>query len=592
MSPPQRTTAEAGRATLEAADPAWPGTQAVELGGDPVPLGEVVGVNHGGCPFGPGGGARGSVPHQGRPTGGRLASAKSPVGSPVGSPVTGGRGSWAAAATPVTMRAMAGPGLQQASRLLGRDAECAAIDRLLDDARAGVGGALVVRGEPGIGKSALLDYARQRAVPMTVLSAVGVEAESDLAFAGLHELLGPVLGYLGELPETQSQALAGALGLAPSTHADRLLISAAVLGLLAAAAEDRPVLCLIDDAQWVDRPSADALVFAARRLRAEQVAILFGAREGEANRFAGAGLPELTLTGLGQESAAAILAASARQAVPSVRDRLLAEADGNPLALLELPDGLPAEQLRGLVPLPEAMPLTPRLEGVFRQRIGQLPGAAQTALLIAAADNTGDAPAVLRAATTLQLPADSLDPAEKAALIRVSGATITFRHPLVRSALYQAATLSERQRVHAALASALSGEENTDRRVWHQAMATLTGDEEVAVALEASARRSQMRAAHSSAATAFLHAAELSSDGPGRTRRVAAAAQAAWDAGQPDRARDAIARALPSASGELKAKLLQLSGIIEARCGSVPTALARLLEGADASTDPSLTLEM
>src|SRR5215468_2580003 len=594
MSPPRRTTAEAGWATLAAADPAWSGLgiQTVELGGDPVPLGEVVSVDHGGCPFGPGGDARGSVPHQGRLDGGRLASVKSPVASPVRSPVTGERVRWAAAATPVTMRAMAGRGLQQASLLLGRDTECAAIGRLLEDARAGIGGALVVRGEAGIGKSALLEYARQRAAPMTVLSAVGVEAESDLAFAGLHELLRPVLGYLGELPETQSQALAGALGLAPSTHAGRLLISAAVLGLLAAAAEDRPVLCLIDDAQWVDRPSADALVFAARRLRAERVAILFGAREGEASRFEGAGLPELTLTGLGQEPAAAILAASGGQATPGVRNRLLAEADGNPLALLELPDGLSAEQLRGLVPLPEAMPLTPRLEGVFRQRIGQLPGAAQTALLIAAADNTGNAPAVLRAAATLGLPADSLDPAEKAALIRVTGGTIMFRHPLVRSALYQAATLSERQRAHAALAGALSGEENTDRRVWHQAMATLTGDEEVAAALEASARRAQLRAGHASAATAFLRAAELSTDDTRRMQRSAAAAQAAWDAGQPDRARDAIARALPSADRETRAQLLHLSGVIEARTGSRRDACIRLLEGIEITSDPSLRLEM
>src|SRR5215469_10296091 len=212
------------------------------------------------------------------------------------------------------MRAMTGRGVQQAPPLLGREPECAAIDKLLDDARAGTGGALVIRGEAGIGKSALLDYARQRAAPMVILSAAGVEAEADLAFAGLHELLRPVLTCLDELPDTQSQALSGALGLAPSTHADRLLISAAVLGVLAAAAEDAPVLVMVDDAQWVDRPSADALVFTARRLRAERMAILFGAREGEASRFEGAGLPELTLDGIGQEHAAAILAASARQA--------------------------------------------------------------------------------------------------------------------------------------------------------------------------------------------------------------------------------------------------------------------------------------
>jgi hypothetical protein len=368
---------------------------------------------------------------------------------------------------------------------------------------------------------------------MAVLSATGVEAESDLAFAGLHELLRPVLYHLNEVPDIQSKALAGALGLAASTHADRLLISAAVLGLLAAAAEERPTLCVVDDAQWLDQPSADALVFTARRLRAERLAILFAAREGEAARFKAAGLAEFTLAGLAEQPAATLLVSRGRRAPPGVRDRLLAEAAGNPLALLELAGGLSEEQLTGLVPLPEAMPLTPRLEGVFRQRIAQLPSVAQDALLIAAADNTGDAPAVLRAAAGLQLPPDALDPAQRAALIRVSGTTITFRHPLVRSALYQAATLSQRQRVHAALAGALAGEENTDRRVWHQAMATLTGDEEVAAALEASARRAQLRAGHASAVTAFLRAAELSTDDAHRVQRVAAAAQAAWDSGQP-----------------------------------------------------------
>src|SRR5690242_455162 len=490
------------------------------------------------------------------------------------------------------MRTMTGAALQHASQLVGREPECAAVDRLLDDARAGAGGSLVVRGEPGIGKSALLEYARQRAVPMALLSATGVEAESDLAFAGLHELLRPVLSHLGEVPEIQSQALAGALGLAPSIHADRLLISAAVLSLLAAAAEERPTLCVVDDAQWLDRPSADALMFTARRLRAERLAIVFAAREGEAVRFEAAGLAELTLTGLAEEPAAMVLTSQGNRAPPAVRDRLLAEAAGNPLALMELAGGLSKEQLAGLVPLPEAMPLTPRLEGVFRQRIGQLPSTAQDALLIAAADNTGDAPAVLRAATGLQLPPDALDPAQQAALIRVTGATITFRHPLVRSALYQGATISQRQRVHTALAIALSGEENTDRRVWHQAMATLTGDEEVAAALEASARRAQLRAGHASAVTAFLRAAELSTDDAHRVQRVAAAAQAAWDAGQAERARELIGLALPQATGQTRAQLLHLSGRIERIAGLPREAFTLLVGAADACTDPSLTIEL
>src|SRR5215472_3583168 len=343
---------------------------------------------------------------------------------------------------------MGGPGLpRQMVKVLGREQECAVIDRLLADARGGAAGALVVCGEPGIGKSALLGYARQHAPPMLVLSASGAQAESDLAFAGLHELLRPVISHLSELPGSQAQALTAALGLAPSARPDRLLIGAAVLGLLAAAAETKPTLCLVDDTHWLDRPSSDALVFTARRLRAEQLAILVGARAGEASRFEGAGLPELTLAGLDQRSAAHILAARARQASPSVRDRLLTEADGNPLALLELPSGLSEEQLQGLVPLPDAIPLTPRLEGLFRQRIGQLPEATQIVLLIAAIDNTEDVAAVLRAAAALQLPTDALDPAQQAGLVQITGTVITFRHPLVRSALYQAATLNRRRRV-------------------------------------------------------------------------------------------------------------------------------------------------
>lgn len=269
-----------------------------------------------------------------------------------------------------------------------------------------------------------------------------------------------------------------------------------MIGLLAAAAETQPVLCLVDDAQWVDRPSAEALVFAARRLGAEQLAILFGARESE-ERFEAAGLPELILSGLEPRSAAAVLQARAAGAVPSVRERLLAEAAGNPLALLELPGALSGAQLEGRVPLPDAISLTPRLEEAFRQRAARLPQEAQTALLIVAADTSGDIPAVLRAAAELGLAPDALDPAESAALVRVTGRAIAFRHPLIRSALYQGATLSQRQQVHRALAGALQGEEHADRRVWHQAMAALADDEEVAAALEASARRAQLRAGRS-----------------------------------------------------------------------------------------------
>ena len=286
---------------------------------------------------------------------------------------------------------MAGIGVMQPPlALIGRERECASIDGVLERALAGEAGALVVRGEAGIGKSALLEYAAGTASEMTVLRATGVEAESDIAFAGLYGLVRPALDKLEELPGTQREVLAGALGLAPSAGADRLLVSAAVLSLLAAAAEERPVLCALDDAQWLDRPSADALVFSARRLRAERLVMLFGVREGDTQKFEASDLPELVVEGLDSCSAAAVLAGRASGPAPAVRERLLVEAAGNPLALLELPEGLSAAQLAGEAPLPEKIPLTPRLQGVFLRRIERLPTATQDALLIAAADDSGD----------------------------------------------------------------------------------------------------------------------------------------------------------------------------------------------------------
>ena len=495
---------------------------------------------------------------------------------------------------PSTIRLDMGPtGLIRASTaLVGRERECAEIERLLENAVAGESGTLVVRGEAGIGKTALLEYAAERAGEMLVLRATGVEAESDLAFAGVYGLVRPILEFLPQLPERQSDAFRGALGLGPSTGGERFLVAAALLSLVAAAADERSVLCLVDDAQLLDAPSVDALVFAARRLRAERVAILFAAREDEQRRFEAPAIPELAVIGLDDVSAAALLAYRAAEAAPAVRARLLAEARGNPLALLELPAALSDAQLAGQAPLSEAMPLTPRLQSLFRQRIERLPEPTQTALLIAAADNAGDLRAVLRAAADLRLPAEALDAAEHEDLIRTTGGAIAFRHPLVRSAVYDRAALSNRQGVHAALARALSGEEHADRRVWHQAMATVTGDEEVAAALEASARRAQLRAGHASAATAFERAAELTVDESRRAPRLASAAQAAWDAGQPDRALELVARALPSADQSLRSRLLHLRGVIESRCGNMRDAVATLVEGAGLSSDPALTLEM
>jgi DNA-binding CsgD family transcriptional regulator len=476
--------------------------------------------------------------------------------------------------------------------LVGRGRERARIDELLEGASAGESGSLIVRGEAGIGKSALLDYAAARADGMQLLTTAGVQAESDLAFAGLYGLLRPILGRLSELPELQANALAGALGLAQPTGSERFLASAAVLGLLAEAAEELPVLCLADDAHWLDTPSVDALVFAARRLRAERVAIIFAVREGEGRSFEGRGLPELLVTGLEGEDAHALLSDASDEIASSVRERVLVEAAGNPLALLELPAGLSDEQRAGLEALPDSIPLTARVQAAFAGRVEGLPAATQTMLLIAAVDGTGDVATVVSAAAELGVTAEALEPAEASGVVGTDGGRIAFRHPLVRAAVLDAATLAQRQRTHAALAAVLTGEEHVDRRVWHHALATLTADENVAAALEAAARRSRLRGGHASAATAFERAAELSGAEPSRSRRLGQAAEAAWAAGQAERARGLVTRSLPHAEGPERVRLLYLSGVIEARSGWLPDALAPLLEAIERSEDASLTLEM
>jgi DNA-binding CsgD family transcriptional regulator len=478
------------------------------------------------------------------------------------------------------------------SALVGRDRECATIDELLTGAISGESGSLVVRGEPGIGKTALLDYATERAVDMELLTTAGVEAEADLAFAGLYGLLRPILDRLGELPEIQARALAGALGLAPSTGSDRFLTSVAVLGLLAEAAEQAPLLCLVEDAHWLDTPSADALVFAAGRLRAERVAIVFAVREGEARTFESRGLPELVLAGLDDEHAVALLADRSSEIVSSVREQLLVEAAGNPLALLELPAGLSREQRTGLEALPESIPLTARVQAAFAARVEGLAAPTQAMLLIAAADDTGDVAPVVSAAAELGVAAEALDPAEACGIVRTEGGRVVFRHPLVRAAVLGAATLAQRQRTHAALASVLDGDEHADRRVWHHAQATLTADEDVAAALQEAARRSQGRGGHASAATAFERAAELSDSESSRSRRRGEAAEAAWAAGQPERARGLVARALQGADRSRRVRLLYLSSLIEARSGWLPDALPPVLEAIETSEDASLSLEM
>jgi DNA-binding CsgD family transcriptional regulator len=482
----------------------------------------------------------------------------------------------------------------RAAELVGRKHECTEIDRVLDGARRGLSGALVLRGEAGMGKSALLRYAAAagRATEMMVLGVTGVEWESDMAFAGLHGLLWPIVDELDGVPEPQRGPLAAALGLATGEGRDRFLVSAGALSLLAAAAESRPMLCVVDDAQWLDVSSAHALTFVARRLFAEQVAIVFGAREGDRRRFDAPGLPEVVVAGLDRPSASLLLDHSASGASPPVRERLLDEAAGNALALLELPLALSDAQLEGRESLPDALPLTARLRASFAERVDRLPEATRQALLVAAAEEAGELAVTLRASAELGLPQDALDPAEKTGLVQTDGAVLSFRHPLVRSVVYESATLGQRQRTHAALAAVLAAGDNAERAVWHRATAAVTQDEDIAAALEASAQRSRLRGDIASAASAFDRAAALSETSSERARRLAAAAEAAWAAGQVEQAAELIRRALAIADRRQRAWLLFVRGVIEGQSGWLLDGVATMREGVALSEDPSVTLQL
>ncbi|MEV4897317.1 AAA family ATPase, partial [Nonomuraea sp. NPDC055795] len=349
--------------------------------------------------------------------------------------------------------------------LQGRKNELVAIERLLDTAREGGSGALVLRGEPGVGKSALLEHAGRVADGFAVLSGSAVESESELPFAALHQILRPLLDQLDALPEPQAAAVRTAFGLATDGVADRFMIGLATLTLLA---ENAPLLCLIDDAQWLDRASAEALLFAARRLHAEGVVILVSARD-EASL---AGLPELRVEGLDRAAAHALLARHLPGLPPHVRDRVVEESGGNPLALLELPASASAEI--GPLPLPR------RLQEAFGQRIAVLPSRARSALVVAAAADSGELGTILAATRELGLPDDALAQAE--GLVSVQGSTVSFRHSLTRAAAYQSAGFVERLAVHRALAATAA---DPDRRAWHLAAAATGPDEEVAAGLEA-----------------------------------------------------------------------------------------------------------
>ncbi|WP_207956752.1 ATP-binding protein [Rubrobacter tropicus] len=418
--------------------------------------------------------------------------------------------------------------------MIGRERELARLEELVDGVRER-GATLLVRGAPGIGKSTLVTAANRRAkaAGMQVIRTTGVQSEARLPFAGLHQLVLPVLDHSERLPAPQKKALLAAFGIIEDTAPDRFLIALAVLELLSDAAEQSPLLVVVDDAQWLDRSTVEVLAFVARRVEHEPIGVLVAIREGVESVFDEAGLPQLRLGGLDDAAAEALLEAHAPHLAPAVRERLRDEASGNPLALVELPVPLGPKELDGRSPLPAPLPLTERLEQTFAARTVGLPEITRTVLLVAALNDSASLSETLEAASGLvgrEVTVEVMAPAVSTRLLDSDGSGMRFRHPLVRTAIRQAATPSERQAAHAALAATLTGQ--PDRSVWHRAASLLGPDREISAELEATATRARRRGAIDAAIAALERGAGLSVDPLARGRRLLDAAELAFEMGR------------------------------------------------------------
>ncbi len=443
----------------------------------------------------------------------------------------------------------------RAAGLIGRGSERGVLDRLLEAVRAGNGRALVVCGEPGVGKTALLDHLAAQAAPdCRVVRTAGVQSDMELAFAGLQQLCAPTLDRLEWLPVPQRDALRTAFGISAGPAPDRFLVGLAVLSLLAEAAEERPLVCLVDDQQWLDRASAQVLGFVARRLAAEPIGMVF------ATRVAGdelTGLPELVVEGLREDDARTLLDSVLTGPLDErVRDRIVADTHGNPLALLELPRGLIPAEMAGGFGLPAAVPVAGRVEEAFRRRVEALPVQTRHLLLVAAAEPTGDPALVWRAAKRLGIGAEAATPAAEAGLVEF-GAWVRFRHPLVRSAAYRSASPQERRDAHRALAEVTGAQADPDRRAWHLAQASPGPDEQVARELDRSASRALARGGLAAAAAFLERAAMLTPETARREQRLLAAAQAKRDAGALDAALGLLVAVEAGQLGPLQAAELE-----------------------------------
>jgi DNA-binding CsgD family transcriptional regulator len=465
--------------------------------------------------------------------------------------------------------------------LADRETERARLDQLLAAAQLGHSSMLVLRGEAGIGKSALLDYAAERAEGCRVLRATGVEWEMELPFAGLHQLCAGLLDGRQRLPAPQRDAVATAFGFSSGSQPDRFLVGLAVLSLMSAAAEERPLICVVDDVQWLDRSSAQVLAFVARRLAVESIVLLFAARDPGGPEELAAGLPELWLGGLPDVCARALLGSVITAPLDErVRDRILVETAGNPLALLEMPRGLSPASLAGGFWLPESGSLPDRIEASFQRRVQRLPAATQRLLLLAAADPTGELALLVRAAAEIGISTEELAPAEAEGLLRL-GPQVAFRHPLLRSAVYRAAPAEERRAAHRSLAAATDAELDPDRRAWHRAHATIGPDEDVADELERSADRARARGGLAAAAAFLERSAVLTPDPPGQAHRMLEAAASKQLSGASQEALSLLSRA---AAGPLEpldhARLKFLHGQIEVDLSRGAAALPLLLDAA------------
>jgi DNA-binding CsgD family transcriptional regulator len=485
--------------------------------------------------------------------------------------------------------------------LHGRETETAALEALLAGAREGRSGVLVLRGDAGIGKTALLEHTVAAAGDVTVVRGTGVEFEAELPYAGLQLLLRRAMGSLAALPVPQRRALRAAFGLEAGAASEPMFVGLAVLSLLSDHAGDGALLCVVDDAQWLDRASTDALVFAARRLDAEGVAMVFAARDGE-GAFAAPGLPELRLGPLAEDAARALLAGRAGVPADAVRKQVLAQAQGNPLALLELPldpSSEPGEAAAGAAVATGVLPLTARLQMAFHGQVSHLPRGTQTLLLVAAADHTGDPDILVRAARVLGVGVEDLPPAEEAGLVYVDEEDrLRFRHPLVRAAIHQRAALPDRLAAHRALAEAADPVRDPDHRAWHLAAAATGPDEAVAAALQRTAGRARERSGHAAASAAYERAARLSTDPAARVERLLLAAESATESGDIPRARTFAAQAAQAAEAtqaagtateaDPRGRVFSVRGLADFWEGDFASAHQLLLRGAGlaAAADP------